>query len=136
MKRPRGVGCLAAVMTYFGVMAMVGTLVVPWRPLPVAPQFLPVGELATRWVLLVTLVLYCVTALVCASALRHMRSHALSAYYAFVVALALYCSVFLFLIRVPKPLGIGILFFALLGAAVYWGWRVAKRASGAATDAL
>ena len=45
---------------------------------------------------------------VCAFALWRMRPFALLAYYAFVASLALYFSVFLFLIRVPKPLGIGV----------------------------
>ena len=136
MKRPPGVTGLAAVLTFLGIFAMLGIAIIPWRPLGIAPQLLPLGEVATRWLLVGTVALYGTTALACAFALRRMRSYALGAYYAFVGSVALYCSVWLFLIRVEKPLGIGIIFFGLLCAGFYWGWRIAKRASGATADAL
>lgn len=136
MKHPPGVTGLAGFLTFLGILAMFGIAVLPWRPLGIAPQLLPFGEVATRCALVGTLVLYCATSLACAFALRRMRPYALRAYYAFVGSLALYCSVWLFLIRVDKPIGIGIIFFGLLGAGVYWGWRIAKRASGATANAL
>jgi hypothetical protein len=136
MRRPRGVTGLSGFLTFLGILALLGLAVIPWRPLGIAPQLLPLGEVTTRWLLVGTLVLYCATSLACASALRRLRPNALLFYYAFVISVALYCSVFLFLIRVDKPLGIGIIFFALLGAAVYWGWRIARRASHASSDAL
>ena len=136
MKRPPGVSGLAAFLTFLGISAMFGIVVLPWRPLGIAPQLLPVGEVATRFALVGTLVLYCATSLACAVALRRMRPYALRTYYAFVASVALYCSVWLFLIRVDKPIGIGVMFFGLLGAGIYWGWRIAKRASDATANAL
>jgi hypothetical protein len=135
MKRPREVTALARILTFLGVCAFLGMAVLPWRPLPIAPQLLPLGEPATRWLLIGTATLYSVTSLGCAFAMRRMRSYASVAYLAFVVSIALYFSVWLFLIRVAKPLGIGIVFFALLGAGLYWGWSIVK-SLGAGANAL
>jgi len=137
MERPSGVGALAKILALLGVVALLSITFVPWRlPLVIAPEFLPLGEMATRWALFGSLTLYCLTSLVCAFALWRLRPFALCAYYAFAGSLMLYFVVFLFLIRVPKPLGIGVLFFALVGAGLYCGWRIAQKASGAAVSAL
>src|SRR5256885_300642 len=128
MERPRGFGILAKVLALFGVSALGPLVLVPWRlPLVIAPQFLSLGEMATRWTLFAATLLYCSTAFVCAYALWRVRSFVLHAYYAFVVSLVLYLAVFLFLIRIPKSLGIGVLFFGLLGAFLYFGWRTVQR---------
>jgi len=137
MKRPRGVGSLAKILALLGATALFGIALVPWRlPLVIAPEFLPLGEVTTRWVLFGTLVLYCLTSFACVFALWRMRPFALLAYYAFVASLVLYFSVFLLLIRFPKRLEIGVLFFGLVGAGVYCGWRIAQRASEGVANAL
>ena len=135
MTRPNRVSGMAAFLTFLGLTAIFGVAVVPWRPLPIAPELLPLGEQTTRWLLVGTLALYCATSLACAFALRRQRPYTLLLYYAFAGSVGLYCSVWLFLIRVDKPLGIAIIFFAMLAGGLYWGWRIAKRASGPVANA-
>jgi phosphatidylserine synthase len=92
----------------------------------IAPQFLPLGEVVTRWTLFAATLLYCGTSFLSAYALWRVRPFALHAYYAWFVSVAIYLLVFIFLIRVPKPLGIGIAFFGLLAAFLYFGWRTVR----------
>jgi len=47
-----------------------------------------------------------------------------TAYGCFVASIALYMALFLYIVRVPTPIGIAVAFFGLLGAGLYWGWYV------------
>jgi hypothetical protein len=137
MERPRGFGLLAKVLMFLGVSAAGGLVFTGWgAPLMIAPQFLPLGEVATRWVLFSANLLYCSTSFVCAYALWRVRPFALYAYYAWFVSLALYLSLWLFLIRIPKPLGVGVLFFGLLAAFLYFSWRIVRPVFDSGADAL
>jgi hypothetical protein len=127
MERPRGFGVFAKILALLGISALGPLALVSWgHPLVIAPQFLPFGEAVTRWTLFGASLIYCATSFVGAYALWRVRPFARYAFYAWVASLMLYLAVFMFLIRVPKPLGIGILFFALLGAFLYFGWRVVQ----------
>jgi hypothetical protein len=127
MERPRGFGAFAKILAFLGISALGSLVLVPWsRTLPIAPQFLPLGELMTRRTLFATTLIYCATSFVGAYALWWVRPFARYAFYAWAASLVLYIVVFLFLIRIPKPLGIGILFLALLGAFLYFGWRTVQ----------
>jgi hypothetical protein len=136
MERPREVSTLAKALALLSVAALFGVAVVAHAHLPIAPQFLPLGDVTTRWVLVVTIALYGSSTFITAYALWRMRPFAKWAYYAFVVSLALYCAVFIFLIRVPKQWGVGVAFAAFLVAGLYWGWRIVQRASQTTANAL
>jgi hypothetical protein len=120
-----------------GLSALAGIAGIPWgQPVPVAPQLLRLDPILTSWMLLVAGAVYCTATLVCAFALWRMRPWARVAYCWFIVSIAIYMVVFLYLIRVPTPLGLGIIFFALLAAGLYFGWRIVHRTFGAAANAL
>ena len=136
MERPREVSTLAKALALLSAAALFGVAVVAHAHLPIAPQFLPLGEATTRWVLVGGIFLYGLSAFITAYALWRGRPFASWAYYAFVVSLALYCAVFIFLIRVPKQWGVGIAFAAFLVAGLYWGWRIVQRSSRTNANAL
>ena len=137
MQRPRSVRTLALILTLVGISALGGTVVAPWgQPLRVAPQLLYGDPQVAGWLIFSAATLYSAAALVCAYALWRMVSWAPAAYGYFVASIVLYMALFLFIVRIPAPLSLGLLFFGLFGAALYWGWRVVRLAYAASTQPL
>lgn len=129
MQRPRSIRTLALILTLIGVSAVGGISLTPWgRPLPVAPELLHADPLVASWLISSAATIYCIVTLTCAYALWRMTYWAPAAYGCFVASIVLYMGIFLFIVRIPGPIGIGIAFFGLLGAGLYWGWRVVRRA--------
>jgi hypothetical protein len=137
MQRPRTVSRLALILTLIGTSALAGIVGVHWsRPLPVAPQLLRIDPTATSHVLFGASVVYCAATLLCAFALWRMRPWAPAAYAWFVASITAYMVIFLYLVRVPTPVVLGLAFFGLLGAGLYLGWRIVRKAFGPAANAL
>lgn len=127
VQRPRSIRTLALILTLIGVSAAGGILLAPWgRPLPVAPELLHADPLIASWLITSTATIYCLATLTCAYALWRMASWAPAAYGCFVASIVLYMGLLLYIVRIPSPIGIGIAFFGLLGAGLYWGWRVVR----------
>lgn len=127
MERPRDVSTLSAVLTLLGVSALGGLTLAPWgQPLRVAHQLLRADPRVAGWVILVAATIYCAAALTAAIALRRMRPWAVTAYICFVCSIGLYCVVFLWLVRIPVSPFVGVGFFAVLVAVLYWGWTIVK----------
>ena len=95
--------------------------------MPVAPKLLAADPVVAGWLILVAAVCYCAATLTAAFALWGMKSWARRAYAVFVFAVAAYIAIFLYLVRVPTPIAIAVVFFALLIGALYWGWRIVDR---------
>jgi hypothetical protein len=137
VQRPRSIRTLALVLTLIGISALGGVLLAPWgQPLPVAPQLLHADPRVAGWLILSAATIYCLATLICAYALWRMASWAPAAYGYFVVSIVLYMTLFSYIVRVPTPVGLGLAFFALLGAGLYWGWRVVKAAYAQNLQAL
>jgi hypothetical protein len=137
MQRPRAVARLSLILMLIGLSALGGIAGIPWgQPGPVAPQLLRLDPIVTSWVLLVVGTVYCAATLLCAFALWRMRPWARVAYSWFIGSITIYLVTFLYLIRVPTPLWLGVAFFALLAVGLYCGWRIVNRTFGAAAKAL
>jgi hypothetical protein len=65
-----------------------------------------------------------------------MASWAPVAYGCFVASIVLYMGLFLYIVRIPTPVGLGLAFFGLLGAGLYWGWQVVRTAYAPNRQAL
>jgi hypothetical protein len=129
VQRPRSIRTLALVLTLIGISALGGVLFIPWgQPFPVAPELLHADPLVASWLIFSAATIYCLAALTCAYALWRMTSWAPAAYGCFVASIVLYIALFLYIVRVPSPIGIGLTFFGLLGAGLYWGWHVVRTA--------
>lgn len=137
VQRPRSIRTLALILTLIGISALGGILLAPWgQPLPVAPQFLLGDPHVASWLIFSAGTIYSAATLVCAYALWRMVSWAPAAYGCFVASIVLYMALFLFLVRIPTPIGLGLAFFGLFGAALYWGWRVVRSAYAPNAQAL
>jgi hypothetical protein len=137
MERPRSIRTLALVLGIVGASALAGVLFAPLaRPLPVAPQLLSTDPNTAALLIFSSSALYAVAALVCASALWRMASWGPASYDCFVASIFLQMGVFLYVVRIPMPIGIGLAFFALLGAGLYWGWYIVRTAYARVPQAL
>ncbi len=137
MERPRAVTNLALILGLIGISALGGVIGAPFgQPLNVAPQLLRLDPGLTSWLIFASAAIYCGATLIAAVALWRMRPWARIAYLWFVACIIGYMAVFCFLIRIPSPLGIGVIFFGLLGGALYLGWRVVGRTFPARHRAL
>ena len=129
MQRPRSIYRMSLVLTLIGVSALGGIVGTPWgQPLPVAPQLLRADPRTASWLIFMAAVIYCVATLICAFALWRMRPWTPTAYRWFVASILFYMLLFLYLVRIPAPIGLAVTFFGLLGAALYWGWRIVRTA--------
>jgi hypothetical protein len=79
---------------------------------------------------------YCVTTLTASFALWTMRRWARRAYVLFILSITIYMATFLYIVRVPAPFALGAVFFALLAAGLYWGWRIVQKGVPASGSAL
>ena len=137
MQRPQSIRTLALVLGLIGISALGGVLFIPWgQPLPVAPELLHADPLMASWLIFSAATIYCLVTLTCAYALWRMASWAPTAYACFVASIALYMGLFLYIVQVPTPLGLGVAFFGLLAAGLYWGWRVVGAAYAKNAQAL
>jgi hypothetical protein len=137
MARPRAISNLALILTLIGISGLGGIASAPWgRPIPVAPQLLGADPVTTAWLILSTGALYVAATVICAFSLWRMLPWAPTAYRCFVASIALFMFVWLYLIRIPMPIALGIAFFALLGSGLYWGWRIVRRAFEPSAHAL
>ena len=137
VQRPRSTRTLALILTLVGIAALAGVLAAPWGlPLNVAPQLLRGDPHVASWVIFSAATIYSAAALVCAYALWRMVSWAPTVYVCFVASVVLYMALFLFIVRIPVPIGLGVVCFGLLSAALYWGWRVVKSAYAPNAQAL
>ena len=137
MERPRAVTNLALILGLIGISALGGVIGIPFgQPLNVAPQLLRLDPGPTSWLIFACAAIYCGTTLVAAFSLWRMRSWARTAYLCFVASIVGYMVIFIFLIRIPTPFALEILFFGVLFAALYLGWRVINRAFPAPRAAL
>jgi hypothetical protein len=137
VERPRGVSTLSLVLALIGVSAFGGLIMAPWgQPFRVAPQLLRADPHVTSWLILLAGALYCGATLIAAFALRRMRPWAPTAYICFVCSIALYLAIFMWLVPIFGPAWLGVIFFGLLGASLYWGWRIVRRAFGSPKQTL
>ena len=137
VERPRGVSTLSLVLALIGVSAFGGLILAPWaQPLRVAPQLLRADPYVTSWLIFLSGALYCGTTLIAAFALRRMSPWAPTAYICFVCSIGLYLAIFMWLVPIFAPAWLGVIFFGLLGAGLYWGWRIVRRTFGPAKQTL
>jgi hypothetical protein len=137
MSRPRAITQLALIQGLLGISAAGGVLWLPFgQPLPVAPQLLRADPKMASWLISIFALAYLGTTLIAAAALWRMRPWARVAYLWFVASIVGYMALFCFLIRIPSPLGIEVIFFGFLGGALYLGWRVVGRTFPAHHGAL
>jgi hypothetical protein len=137
VQRPQSVRTLVLVLTLIGVTAFLGILLAPWgRPLPIAPQLLHADPQAAALLIFSAGALYALTTLVCAFALWRMASWGRTSYACFVGSLLLFVALFLYIVRIPAPLGLVLAFFALLFVGLYWGWCVVRGAYAKNRQAL
>jgi len=137
VERPRGVSTLSLVLALIGASAFGGLILAPWgQPLPVAPQLLRADPHVASWLIFLAGALYCGATLVAAFALRRMRPWAPTAYICFVCSIGLYLALFMWLVPIFGPAWLGVIFFGLLGAGLYWGWTIVRRAFGFAKQTL
>jgi hypothetical protein len=137
VQRPQSIRTLALILVLFGISALGGLLLMPWGlPLPVAPQLLHADPVVAGWIIFSGATVYCLASFICAHALWRMAPWAPAAYACFVASIALYMALFLYIVRVPSPLGIGVAFFGLLGAGLYFGWRIVGKAYGRGASAF
>lgn len=125
MDRPRAVARLSKILIVLGLSALGGVIGLPWgTPIRVAPQLLVLDPITTTWVIHLLAITYCGATLACAFSLWRMLFWARAAYICFVASVVIYLTSLLCLVRVPSPISIAVLFFGLLGAGLFWGWRV------------
>ena len=137
MERPRGVSTLSLVLALIGMSAFGGLTFAPWgQPLPVAPQLLRADPHVASWLILLAGAFYSGATLVAAFALRRMRPWAPTAYILFVCSIGLYLALFMWLVRIFGPAWLGVIFFGLLAAGLYWGWTIVRKAFGSANQTL
>ena len=126
---PRAVSRLSLILILVGISALGGVALAPWgQPLQIAPQLLRTDPKVAGWLIFSAAVIYSGATLVCAYALRRMRPWAPVAYTWFVASIVGYMLLFNFIVRVPSPLLLAVAFYGLLGAALYWGWRIVRTA--------
>jgi hypothetical protein len=137
MERPRAVTNLALILGLIGVSALGGVINLPFgQPLQVAPQFLRTDAVTTGRLIFGAATIYCGVTLIAAYSLWRMRPWARSAYLWFVVSIASYMVIFCYLIRIPTPFALGLVFFGVLCGGLYLGWRVVTRAFPSGRAAL
>jgi hypothetical protein len=137
MQRPSSVLRLAQVLLLLGLSALGGLALAPWgQPLPVAVRLMATDPTVASWTIFLVGGCYCVAALTASFALWTMRRWARRAYALFILSIAIYLGTFLYIVRVPAPIGLGLALFALLTAGLYWGWRVVKKGVPVAGGAL
>jgi hypothetical protein len=137
MSRPRAITRLALLLGLLGISAVGGVIGFPFgQPLPLAPQLLRADPTVTSWLIFVAAAAYGAATFIAAGSLWQMRPWARIAYLSFVACLVGYMALFCFLIRIPAPLSIGVIFFGLLCGALYLGWRIVGRTFPARHGAL
>jgi hypothetical protein len=112
-------------------------MVAPWgQPLQIAPQLLHADPHVASWLIFSAGTIYSVATLICAYALWRMVSWAPAAYGCFVASIAFYMVLFLYIVRIPTPIGLALAFIGLLSAGLYWGWRVVRGGYAPSRQAL
>ena len=128
MNRPVSVQILGYILLLMGISAIGGVIpFVTSNELLIAPEFLTHSSKTTIWMISFCAVIYSIATLFASYAVLRMKKWAPKAYLAFVLSICIYIVNFLYLIRIPTPIFLGVIFFLVAGGVIYWGWLVIVR---------
>jgi hypothetical protein len=120
---------LSTVLLVFGVIACIGVVTAPWQ-VPLPPRLFRTDPSVARWLIWAAQAATCACTLVCGFAARRMRPWAPVAYAWFVVSVLANVLVYGFVLAIPKPVVLLVIYLSLMGPLLYWGWHIMQCAFG------